>query len=272
MNLTFRLEVGATPSDLKIIADTNGRFAGLASVESLPGAYVARMTAVVVDPSLRRNGIGTALLRAGERMVAAAGAKQIEAWYDAQTSEVETLNGLFRKAGWQAPLPGMLIVQATRRILEAPWACVSARPGDEVLPWAAVSPEELGALKGETWFPEALGPFPIEPYEPINSLALRRDGRLIGWMLTHRIGPKTVRYSRLFVHPDHRIHARGISLIVEAVRRQDRAGLPFGTFGVRSDNLAMRRFVERRMAPWLESLKEGIYVMRSLVQPGLPDK
>lgn len=270
MSITFRLELGVDASDLKIIAETSGVFAGLASVEYLPGSYLARVAAVVVDPSLRRRGIGTALLSACEQMVAAAGARQIEAWYDAQTGDVEVVHGLFRKARWEAPLPGMLMVQATRRVLEAPWAKVKATAGDEVFAWSTASAQELEALRGETWFPPALGPFLNEPYEPINSLGLRREGRVIGWMLTHRMGPMTVRYSRLFVHPDHRIHARGIHLIVEAVRRQDQAGLPFGTFGVRSDNLSMRRFVERRMTPWVESIKEGIYVVKRLTNEHRP--
>jgi hypothetical protein len=45
-----------------------------------------------------------------------------------------------------------------------------------------------------------LSPFAqAELLEPRNSLALLRDGEVVGWMINHRIDDHTVRYTRLFV-------------------------------------------------------------------------
>lgn len=262
--LNFRLESDPASEELRILAEVGGSFAGLLTASYRPGATHAELGAVVVEAAHRRRGVASALLRTCARVLAAGGAKTIEAWYDGSRVDTATIEGLLAKAGWERPIPGMVLVRATRRVLDAPWAKVDLAQDDHLAPWSEVTEAELEGLRGATWYPEALGPFPREPIEPVNSLALRHRGLIIGWMLTHRTGPQVIRYSRLFLHPDHRIHARGVSMIVEAIRRQDAAGIPFGTFGVRSDNLAMRRFVERRMAPYVESIKESTLVTKNL--------
>jgi hypothetical protein len=94
--------------------------------------------------------------------------------------------------------------------------------------------------------------------EPLNSLGLRGMDGVVGWVITHRIAPATVRYTALFVDERVRRLGHGIALLAEAMRRQMGAlgDDSVGTFGVWLHNAPMIRFVRRRMAPYLISMAE----------------
>ena len=88
--------------------------------------------------------------------------------------------------------------------------------------------------------------------EPLNSLGLRRDGAVVGWMATHRLRADLVQYTCLFVR-EGVARGRSIALLAEAVRRQVRAGVPLMAFMMDASNAAMHRFLERRLTPYVVS-------------------
>lgn len=93
--------------------------------------------------------------------------------------------------------------------------------------------------------------------EPLNSLGLRYRGRLIGWMVTHRVAADTIRYSTLFVAERFRARARGISLLSAAIQRQIVSPVTNYTFAVAAENAAMLRFVQRHLQPYLTGMRES---------------
>ena len=106
------------------------------------------------------------------------------------------------------------------------------------------------------WAPDILWPFQYEhDLEHCNSLGLRRKGEVVGWIITNRIATKAVRYTSAFIREEYRRPGRTFVLISEAVRRQAEAlGYDsIGTFGVRMEQVAMVRLIERKLAPWLRS-------------------
>ena len=179
----------------------------------------------------------------------------------------EVITEMLRKVGFQWPLSSMMIGVGTRRVLDGRWSRAQLSPGDRLRPWAELAPRAQATLRGADWYPDALGPFPSETVETINSIGLVVNNQIVGWCLTHRLSQDTIRYSRLFVHPAHRTGRRGVAMLVEAIRLQDAAGVRFGRFGVRTDNRGMLGFARRRLAPFLDSLKETINAELSLVEP-----
>lgn len=71
-----------SPDDRCLVATVEDRVSGLAHVHRVPflteGGYRARLTALVVDESVRSRGVGAALLDAAERLAADMGAAELE--------------------------------------------------------------------------------------------------------------------------------------------------------------------------------------------------
>jgi hypothetical protein len=143
--------------------------------------------------------------------------------------------------------------------------------GYEIFPWRELSPDERREIirrqQRGAWYPETLSPFHLEDrIDSEVSVGLRRLGsgkgngsegsRVIGWMIAHRVKDELVQYTSLFVEEGHGKLGRGLPLIAAAARRQRAAGVPRGIFMVQGENRAMRRLLERRMAPYLTERAE----------------
>ena len=74
--------------------------------------------------------------------------------------------------------------------------------------------------------------------EPCNSLGLRSDNEVVGWMITHRTRPDTIQYTSLYVEPAVRRRQPGIgmALLAKSICLQIESGVPRGIFLVHMDN------------------------------------
>jgi hypothetical protein len=146
----------------------------------------------------------------------------------------------------------------------APWIEEAKLPeAFSVFSWPELTPEEREAIQqrqaGEEWFPRALTPFQAEEnMEPLNSLGLRHEGHVAGWMITHRIAPDTIQYTSLFIEPALQRQGRALPLLAEAIRRHAtaREEIPSGIFQVEAENEAMSKFVAHYLQPYLTSATE----------------
>ena len=234
---------------------------GIAIAKRRKDPEFARLQSVVVDADHRRKGCATALVRAICRRLAEDGVRQVSVHYDANSPSTTATIALLRRCGFVWPL---IVGVGTRRTLEGRWATAALPPNDQLILWRDLDSATIDHLAAECWYPEELSPFINEPIEPLNSLALCVDESLVGWCITQRGAPETIEYSRLFVHPRFRTAKRGLAMLAEAIRRQDAANVPFGRFGVRVENRGMYRFVQRRLAPFLESLEPMGYAELNL--------
>ena len=102
--------------------------------------------------------------------------------------------------------------------------------------------------------------------EPLNSLGLRYQDRVVGWVITHRIAPDTIRYTQMFVAPDTQPLSRSALLLAKAIQLQVEAKQATkGTFRVDLDNKPMVKFLHRRLAPYLEDIRKAWTVSKCLV-------
>ena len=108
-------------------------------------------------------------------------------------------------------------------------------------------------------YPEILSPWSDEEIiEPLNSLGLRYEDQVVGWMITHRVAENTIRYTKMFVRKDLQSLGRAISLLAKAIKlqletREDSKAV----FTVFADNTEMIRFVNKRLAPYLNSIRQS---------------
>lgn len=106
-------------------------------------------------------------------------------------------------------------------------------------------------------YPASLNPLGETPAEPLNSLGLRYDDQLVGWMVTHRVATDAIRYSTMFVEKRFQRLGRGISLLSQSILRQAENSVPYCLFAVADDNPAMLQFVQRHLQPYLREVTDS---------------
>ncbi len=136
-------------------------------------------------------------------------------------------------------------------------------PNFEIFPWGELTSQDKSAiLKAyeQRAIPEDVYPFAGDGvFEPLNSLGLRYQGNLIGWLITRRLDADTICYYSIYV--DFDFHHKGpiIVLLSRALRLQQKAGIKHALFRVnlvQLPNLKWYHFVKRRLAPYADRYTE----------------
>ena len=212
----------------------------------------------------RLHGLGAALLSYLEAVLGGLGCTRLQLTYPAGEPSTMVLERLLARRDWAPSEPRMLLCRVHTGIAHARWVQKDSLPKPYcIFPWAEITRLQAAAIQRkqerEYWIPENLVPFQHErDAEPMNSLAMSCHGEIVGWLLTHRLAPDTIRYTALFVRSDLQRLGLGLSLLAESIRRQVSVlgQDSFGSFGVPVDNTRMIRFVNKRLAPYLISRVE----------------
>jgi len=237
---------------------------GLALAEIWQNDSSAQVHSIFVEPPHRGAGIGTALLTRLEEELSQRGCTKTELVYMAGKSTTPALEHLLQKCNWAPPEPRMLICKGqVEAVIEAPWMKRYSRlPSSySIFPWLEITQEERQAIQQQQetqpWIPEDLIPFQYEKHlEPLNSLGLRYQGQVVGWVINHRLSPDTIRYTCSFVRKDLQKMGRIISLYAEAAKLQLQAKIFHGIWTVPVAHESMVNFVKHRWDPYLISIAE----------------
>jgi GNAT superfamily N-acetyltransferase len=233
---------------------------GLVLVELLPELQRMDLISLFVCPTHRQQGIATQLLQRLEELAVKLNCTQIQVKYQATELAQIGLEPIFARLNWSAPEMEFLLIESTTdRIKQAPWMHRYPLPAAfTIFPWTELTTAEAEQLQHRQDYPKALSPFTNDPrLEPLNSLGLRYQNRVVGWVITHRIAPDTIRYSTMYVEPAFQRLGRGVSLFVEAIDRQIDSPIAKGKYAVAKDNMPMIHFVQRHMKPYATSLSES---------------
>ncbi len=227
-----------------------------------------------VSPSLRGQGLGTLLTAATEREVARRGFERIRAVYTTGKASTTAVERIFTRLGWDQPTLRTVLVRFSVEDLDRiPWMRLRVRPGFEAIPWAEVTDTEKAALKASDavtgWIAEDLRPWDFEAdgFEPVTSMALRRHGAIVGWIINHALGPHFLRYTCSFIHPELGRRGLLITLYAESLRRMKGTSFTTGTLVAPAHHPAMVAFVRRRCAPHVGLTAETRGTSKKLTLP-----
>ena len=237
---------------------------GLALAEIREDDSFAEVVSIFVEPPQRCAGIGTALLTRLEEELSQRGCTKAKLSYITGKSTTPALERLLQKCNWAPPQPRMLICKGqAETIMQAPWMKRYSRiPSSySIFAWLEITQEERQAIQqqqeAQPWVPEDLIPFLCEEnLEPLNSLGLRYQGQVVGWLINHRISPDTIRYTSAFVREDLQKMGRVISLFFEAGKRQVEAKIPNVIWATPLFHKSMVAFIKNHWAPYLNSVEE----------------
>ena len=233
---------------------------GLALAHLDASTASAELLSLFVAKDSRREGIGRALLARLDAELKAAGIRSVQAVYTNGKPSTPALEALLADAGWSEPIVRQHFFRADLAQLQsAPWIQEMRTPkGYEIFPWTELKAHEeaelLRSQAEDPWFPELLSPFQdAELFEAAGSVGLRHQGRVVGWMIAHRIAPSLLRYSHLYVAKEHQSFGRGVALVAHAVRGVRPAGTWEAICSVPQEFPTWLKFVKRRIAPYTKS-------------------
>jgi hypothetical protein len=254
-----------------------------AEVEGVPvGLTIARLDrpddamprqgqvlSLFVTPDHRNRGLGRLLLTHLETELGDRGCQQLEIRY-LSGSHARPLERILTQQRWFAPQATALVCYAsTDRVRQAPpphlvdylerW--LNRLPAHyQFFPWIDLTAAERADLERrmeDDALMQRFNPFlEDDKLEPLNSLGLRYENRIVGWVITHRTAADTVRYTQMYVDPASQPLSRSTLLLAKAIQLQVEH-LPHtkGTFRVDIGNAPMVKFVHRRLKPYLGDLR-----------------
>jgi len=254
--------LGPGGSVVGVGATTEGRPVGVALAEATDEGFVLRW--IVVLPAHRRRGVARAVLGSLAAQIRQRGAPVIDAAYTPSWPDAPWIGRMFEGAGWPAGTRA-ISVTCSGTVLRERWIRQSRLPaGLGVFAWVGSGAES--SLRDQLWVPPNLAPWKYQRLDPLTSIGLSRHRTTVGWLLTSRIGPDTIRYRSLFVRPDQRRLGGARLLLAEGISRQAAAfgAGSLGVFTVATENQQMMRLVGRHLRAHLVSETELVVVSKAL--------
>jgi len=233
----------------------------------------ADLLSIFVEPAYRCTGVGTALLMRLTDELSDRACTKINLTYTARKPTTPALERVLQKCEWVTPQPRMVVCKGkVEPMMAAPWA---QRYGHlpaayQIVDWQAITLEERQIISNQQaiqpWIPEDLVPFQHEKdLEPLNSLALRYQGQVVGWLVNHRLNPTTIRYTCSFVRKDLQRMGRIIPLYIEAAKRQIQVGVTNAIWTTPLVHQGMVNFIHHHWVPYLDELTETRFTLKSLI-------
>ena len=188
----------------------------------------------------------------------------------------ETRNklALLYARGWSRPKRYMLRCYFDAPTFNAPWlhdryelpASFTLFPWKELL---ASERQRLLHFIEQGRIIRFTSPFADEQYiQPINSLGLRHQSEVVGWMITHTLPdrPDTIRYSSLFIYPELRRYGAAIQMLATAIQLQQASPIrsSYCEFDLELLESSWLTFIEKRLVPYAKET-ETIYRISKLL-------
>jgi hypothetical protein len=159
--------------------------------------------------------------------------------------------------------------------MTTPWyGRVSLPEGAEIFPWVELTPAErqrlLESNQAEPWIPNSLQPWRHDRigFDPVSSVGMRYRGEVVGWVINHRIGDDTVRFTCSFLRRDLSRRARILPLYSESIRRLGETACRFCTFVTPTVYPEMVEFIVRHCQPYVSHTGETRGTRKTL-HPGV---
>jgi len=245
---------------------------GLVLAQLYPGENCGELLSLFVIPEYRQQGLGKVLLTQMEEELNHRRCSQVGLVY-LPNATTPALERILEQRHWFSPQPRMLVCRSTTTHLqEIPWLNLHhlLPPTYEIFPWTKLTRRERKTIQkqqtGSLSYPDILSPFNEEHLmEPVNSLGLRCQGEVVGWMITHRVAVDTIRYTSLFVKKELQSIGRALPLLATAIKLQlENPEATKAICTVTVDNAPMVKFAQRRLFPYLSDLRQSMGTFKSL--------
>lgn len=236
----------------------DGKPVGLALASYRPTLEIARLVSIYIDVESRGLKIGTALLRKMEEVLRKQKCRLINHLYLTEQPTTPALEKIFQNQKWSKPYQMMVKCYFDCYAFNPPWfkRNYPIPSGFEMFSWGSLKSKEKVALirqEKNNSFPANVSPFYREDtIEPINSLGLRNENGVVGWMITHRIDKDTIQYSSLYIDRDFKYLGHAMCLLANSIRKQQNSPVQWSILelNVQESDSHWISFVKKRLIPY----------------------
>ena len=230
-----------------------------------------RIHSFLVHPEHRKVGIGTEMMKNLEQYLSTKGARKVDLYFRAHWPSAFALQQILSQQGWSPPEEDLIIVRGEAEKVNKLFMHDRLQLPDvyRIEPFMQISPSDrryiLGRKQKENWYLDYLDPFVQEKTIcDAASLVLRKDGMVVGWVISHLIAPDLNEFTALFIDADNRPYKLAHLLMREAITRQQEAGISRFLITSKSKNYVMSRFLMRHAAETEVFITRSLYSSKSL--------
>lgn len=253
----------------------HGRLIGFALVVCEQSIKTARLASLFVQEGSRGKRLGLALLAFAEKELIQKKCLAICAEFADDNPFKEAFEKILLEQGWNKPYVYMVCCYYEVQRFHPPWFMqISEIPETfQSFLWSTLKPQERQHLLFQSeqgTFPASVSPFiEEETIEYCNSLGLRYQNQVVGWIVTHRHDAETVVYSSLYIHPEYRHTGHAIRLLAKSIRMQQETSIPMSLFRVNLEtiNHSWLQFVKIRLMPYAQKIQRIKWGWHSLYDP-----
>ncbi|MEE3326915.1 MAG: GNAT family N-acetyltransferase [Myxococcota bacterium] len=255
------------------VAKRDGKGVGLAFVEDV-GGLGPTLRSVYVAPTHRQCGVATQLVATAESLSAEHGWTSLRTVFMEGPGNRTDLRRLLARCDWTKPVLRTRVIQiALEEILHASWT-QRRRPlpdAFEVFPWTDLSDPEKETLlrdqKEHNWPDIEIFPFHYGPhFEEKTSFGVRYEGKVVGWVVNHRLDKETLRFTCSYLREDLQKLGRLVELYARSVDQiKNRTAFKQAIMTVPVEYPAMWAFSRRHLVPFAQQVKKTYGSTKELV-------
>lgn len=243
--------------------DTDLHTVGIAIAVERSHFHSAELLALSVAEPSRNKGIGTRLLTKLQEYIHKKGCVTLSALYPIGQSISPVLEKIFSHLGWSPPKLRKIRLHFDQKSFHPPWVNIKypLPKGFTIFPWTELKKKEkerLWHLMEQGAIDITVSPFKNKgQFEPTNSLGLRKNNEVIGWVITLRPDSDTVEYASVFIFPEYRYTGFSAYLLAASIRLHLESPIQLGAADLFLNQVDSQwvRFVKNRLLPYAEKVE-----------------
>lgn len=254
---------------MMLLAHNGQHKIGAIILEVMPNR-VGRILSWYVIPPYRELGIGKELLVKAQKIAKKANLQGLIVDYVSDWTQKETIEAILQKQKWEDPIEKLSLYKISNdSISKAPWLKkLSPLPSNmELGMWKDVTDNEKKVIQEkknkEDWYPNTASPFQSPHLVNLDtSVVLRQEGKIIGWLITHKTKEDTIEFTAAFID-DKTLELHEENLLIylckKAIECFFEEGYKYITFLTHPESKEMIDIVDTYLRPYLtKSTKQNV--------------
>lgn len=250
---------------------------GLAIASFRKNLLWAKLLSFYMLPHYDENESLKELLSALEQKLCGLNCNTISYIYSSSDPTTLQMQRIYKEAQWSPPFQHMVRLFFNTADFHPLWLeeyrKTPLMKGYKLFPWSHLKASERELLlvhQQEGAFPASVSPFANEELiEPLNSLGLRYNHQLAGWIITQRTDEETITYNSVFVYPELRNSYVLLTLGSHSLELQQQTSIPkfIVEVNLQQSDHSWLAFVKKRFLPYaykVERLYEIIHNLNDL--------
>ncbi|MBA3815895.1 MAG: GNAT family N-acetyltransferase [Parachlamydiaceae bacterium] len=267
---------GKDPNDISetsliaIGALHQGEPVGIVLASCYRHTHYVKVHYIHVLPEHRNHHIARQMLQAVYAVAKDEGGRYFTLIYKLEDPLSRALEKVLIACNWNPAQPFMIECLFECLTFDPPWfkAPYKIPSSIQEFPWSDLTKDEREQILHDERrgvIPLAVLPFRNEHLvEPLNSLGLRYDGRVIGWIITHRTAPDKIVYQALYIERSFHFLGPGIKLLIDSILIQKKVPIKWSAFQLPLTQVhpAWIQFINRRLIPYADEVIHYVQAWR----------